>query len=658
MIRAFLAALCAVLFTAVAPVRAAEPTHFWDLQPRSLRLLAASAQIMVTRTRSGWDAYCRCPVILTPGEIPEVMKKAIVAIEDKRYFDHGGVDVVALLAVLRGGLSRGGSTIPMQLLKNLVLHDLRGRGALAVLERKGAEFWYAGPLDEAVGKEELLAAYLNQIEFGGRDIVGLYRASRHYFRKEPKDLTLYEAALLAGMVQAPARFNPLKETTRERAHARALLVLRLMADQGKISEAQRRRAAAKGAQPGLLPEFRIQPQAFTEWVVQTWGDRYVEPGETVRFFVTLNPRLQHMAERHLGDLQRSGAIPRAYDVGAVMMAPNGRVQAMVGSVDWSKRQFNNAVKGQVQAGSTAKLPLVVAACEAGLKPDSPLIDQPIRGNWPANGSIGYKGRTSLEEAIASSRNAAAVRLASELGAEAVADAARRIGIDPGPTNDPAFVLGAFSTNVLKMTSAYAAVAAGGYRVNPTGVLAVVDGRGQVRADFLTVYRERVISESCAEQTQLILREVVRRGTGRAAQVRRETSYGKTGTSSGNADAWFVGWSGNLILGVWMGRPQNAAGPALAGAGAPATYFGRVLEGANGWQDQVKTAEGRRAESAREARSRSNKLSAWFDSLARAMAPPKQQSDRQASRSPFPLPPVRPKTEPSERWSEVPVRPKS
>jgi penicillin-binding protein 1A len=184
------------------PVQAADPIYFWDLQPQSLRLLVASPQLMVTRTQTGWDAYCRCPVVLAPSEIPEVMKKAIVAVEDKRYFDHNGVDIVSLLSVLKGGLTRGGSTIPMQLLKNMIFHDLRGSDVLSRLERKGAEVWHAGLFDEAVGKDELLAAYLNQIEFGGRDIVGLYRATRHYFHKEPKDLTLYEAALLAGMVKA------------------------------------------------------------------------------------------------------------------------------------------------------------------------------------------------------------------------------------------------------------------------------------------------------------------------------------------------------------------------------------------------------------------------------------------------------------------------
>jgi penicillin-binding protein 1A len=642
MIRARVAAFLFIGSALTVPARADLTASFWDLQPRSLQLLAGSSQVMVTRTESGWDAYCRCPVILTPAEIPEAMKKAIIAVEDKRFFDHSGVDLVALLSVVRGGLSRGGSTIPMQLLKNLVLHDLRGRGTLARIERKRAEVWHAGAFDEAVGKEELLAAYLNQIEFGGRDIVGLYRASRHFFRKEPKDLTLYEAALLAGMVQAPARFNPLREQTRQRAHERALLVLRLMQEQGMIGEAERRRAVAARAKPGILPEFRIQPQAFTEWVVQTWGERHVRPGETVRFFVTLDARLQHSAEQNIERMRKAGAIPSSYDVGSVVMAPNGRVQAMIGSVDWSKNQFNNAAKGRVQAGSTAKLPLVVAACERGISAEDTLVDRPVRGLWPSNGAIGFKGKTTLKEAIATSRNAAAVRLADDLGADKVAAASRRLGLEPGTSYDSSLVLGAYSTNVLQMTSAYATIASGGNKVEPSGVLAVVDGRGTVRADFLTVWRTRVVSPECVEQTRAILREVVETGTGRGAKTLGAVAFGKTGTSTGNADAWFVGWSGDRVIGTWMGRSRDVAGPGLSGADAPAAFFRRVVDAAAADEERRERLAAAKIAELREQSLRGRpKIGDWFDTLAKAMTalvPPARDA---ASRPRIPLPPVRP-----------------
>ncbi|HEY8563984.1 MAG TPA: transglycosylase domain-containing protein [Beijerinckiaceae bacterium] len=570
--------------TATFPASASEPLLFWDLPPNELRLLVASPQVMVTRTAKGYDAYCRCPVILKPSEIPEVMKKAIIAVEDKRFMDHGGVDLIALAGVLRGGLSRGGSTIPMQLMKNLVLHDLRQDSIIAKIERKGTEVLNAGVFDGAVGKQELLAAYLNQVEFGGREVVGLYRASRYYFRKEPRDLNLYEAALLAGMVQAPARLNPLKEGTRERAHERARLVLDLMVKQGRITAAEQARAMGIGLRPGILPPFKIQAQAFTEWVTQSLAPHHVKEGETLRFFVTLDARHQRLAERHLADLVTEGAIPPEYEAGLVAMTGDGRVRAMVGGTDWSKRQFNTAVKAQVQLGSTAKLPLVVAACEAGLRPESRVTDLPVIGEWPSNGALGYRGETTLQEAIASSRNAAAVRLAVEIGVGRVARTSRALGLDPGPEADPAFVLGTYSTSVLTVTAAYTAVANGGFRVAPTGVLAVVDGRGVVRARFIEQARARVISGRCVEPTRQILREVVRSGTGQRASLRTWPVYGKTGTTTGNADAWFVGWSEGRVMGVWMGRRRDASGEVLAGRGAPADLFRRVAGSVNGLTD--------------------------------------------------------------------------
>jgi penicillin-binding protein 1A len=630
---AFAAALLLTAAGHASTAQASDPVYFWDLQPRSLRLLVASPQVMVTRSKTGWEAYCRCPVVLAPSEIPEVMKKAIVATEDKRYFDHSGIDVVSLLSVLKGGFARGGSTIPMQLLKNLVFHDLRASDVLTRLERKGAEFWYAGLFDEAVGKDELLAAYLNQIEFGGRDIVGLYRASRHYFRKEPKDLTLYEAALLAGMVKAPARLNPLREDTRAQARERALLVLRLMEEQGKITDTERQQAEKAGIRPGILPEFKIQPQAFAEWVVEAWGDKYVQPGETVRFFVTLRPRFQHMAEQHLSQLVKEGAVPPQYDASAVMMASNGRVLAMVGSTDWSQRQFNNAVKASVQVGSTAKLPLLIAACESGKTPESVVIDQPITGSWPSNGALGYNGRTTLKEAFASSRNAAAVRLAHEIGADKLAEVSQRIGIDPGPADDPSFILGSYSSNVMTMTAAYSTIANGGYRITPSGVLAVVDGRGRVLADFLTTTKRRVIPERCVEPTQTVLREVVQNGTGRAARLAHWAAYGKTGTSTGNADAWFIGWSEQRVLGIWMGRRRGEAGPAIAGAGAPAAYFRRVANAVNDWSEHQQKLENQRVASTRPRTAGSfeaEKIVDWLSKLRQSVTTPKASSSHDSA----------------------------
>jgi penicillin-binding protein 1A len=269
--------------------------------------------------------------------------------------------------------------------------------------------------------------------------------------------------------------------------------------------------------------------------------------------------------------------------------------AMIGGLDWSQRQFNTVVKANVQAGSTAKLPLLIPACEAGRKPESRVLDLPITPAWPSNGQLGYKGETTLKEAFAASRNAAAVRLTQELGVRRVAEVSRRLGVDPGSNPDPGFVLGSYSTNVLNMTAAYAAVANGGYRVSPSGVLAIVDGRGQVRASYIEASRARVIPERCVQPVRTVLHEVVRSGTGQRARLSRWHAYGKTGTTTGNADAWFVGWSEGRVLGIWMGRRRDAAGAAIAGKDAPADLFRRVSSETNEMMDY---RAGRRRQSER------------------------------------------------------------
>ena len=573
-------ALAVLAVLAATLARAADRPPFWSLPPEELRVLVASGQVLATRTATGFsDYYCRCPVVLRPHEIPDVVKRAVIAVEDRNFNDHGGVDWFALHRIVTSGFRHGASTIPMQLAKNLLFHDLRASSTEAKAQRKYLEIQAAHALSAALGKDEMLAAYLNQVEFGGREIVGLYRAARHYFRKEPRDLTVFEAAVLVGMLKAPSRLDPLDPAKREAAFERARFVLGRMVEQKVLSEAERRRAEAEGVRPGAMPPFRIQAQAFAEWVVQGAARDLAAPGETIRFFVTIEPRWQRIAELALAELADKGALPEAYEAAALVASPDGRVRAMIGSRDWARNQFNQAVKASVQAGSTAKLPLLVAACEKGRGPGSRVLDEPL-GAWPDNGAVGYRGPTTLAEAIASSRNAAAVRLARDLGPATVAATSRRLGLDPGPKPDAGLVLGPFSTNLLAVTGAYAAVANRGLRAAPTGVLAVVDGRGAVRDSFLARGAERVMPARCVEPVHAVLHEVVRSGTGTAAAPGRWKAYGKTGTSTGNADAWFVGWSEGRVVGVWMGRPRGAEGPALAGKDAPAQLFRRVVQGIN------------------------------------------------------------------------------
>jgi penicillin-binding protein 1A len=309
---------------------------------------------------------------------------------------------------------------------------------------------------------------------------------------------------------------------------------------------------------------------------------------------------------------------------------------MVGGVDWSQSQFNNAAKAQVQPGSTAKLPLVLAACEAGKQPKSRVVDLPISPGWPSNGTIGYRGETSLEEAIAWSRNAAAVRLTRELGPKAVAQVSRSLGVDPGPEPDAAFVLGTFSTNPLTMAAAYATVANGGYGVAPQGVLAAVDGRGEIRVNNLERDRTRVISSRCVDHAKHILREVVQSGTGRGAALPTSKTYGKTGTTSDNVDAWFIGWTEGRVLAIWMGRRRGSEGSgSIAGSGPPAVLFRRIQQSA------IEVDAQRRPKKAGPAVAGEGSAT---QNRATARHPATQ--DAPARTSQVPLPPMRPRDESS------------
>jgi penicillin-binding protein 1A len=624
------------LFTSFQAI-ADEVEDLWRLKPDRLRVLVNSAQVMVTNRDGRMEAVCRCPVILRPNEIPEVMKQAIIAVEDRRFRDHNGIDFTALAGAILNGGNRGASTIPMQLLKNLAFHGLRADKDRYA--RKMLEWLAAMPLSSALDKEEVLAAYLNQIEFGGPELTGLYRASRHYFSKEPRDLTTYEAAMLAGMVQAPARFNPRNPTRRAAAHRRAKRVLKLMEDQGRLKVEERRSAERIGVRPGNLAKYHVKPQAFAEWVAQRWGPEFVKPGETLRFFVTLEPRYQRIMEQSLAELAGGRLLPAEYEAAAVLMKPDGQVLGMVGSVDWSRNQFNGAVKGQVQVGSTAKMPLLVAACEARRTPDSRVLDAPITADWPAHGGQGYKGETTIKEAIKSSRNAAAVRLAREIGPGKVVDVMRRIGIDPGQQTDSAVVLGPFTSNVMTMTAAYAALANGGHSVSGSGVLAIVDGQGRVRHQFFEREQTRIVSERCVAQTKSVLREVVVAGTGRGAALRARQAYGKTGTTSGNADAWFIGWSDGKVLGVWMGKRRGVETTAVAGSGAPSEFFSRTLNAVYEMEDY------RRRRAAEDVTSSTAAAARKTGTSRHLRATPPAQGRKEIANTPLrpaPLPPRKPR----------------
>ncbi len=609
--RQILGGLCVGLALA-APARA---ENFWNLPGAAVREFVASGQIVIKRvkptgnTLDSFDIYCRCPVILTAHEIPVFMAQAIVAIEDERYFDRKGsaVDLGAMANVVLSffrGKPRGGSTIPMQLLKNVSLYEVDGK------HRKLTEWLNSGKLLEALGENEQLAAYLNQITFAGREVVGVYRASRHYFGVEPARLTLFQSAVLAATVQSPGRMDwvsPLRrsspnaaETSRRRkkhAFARALLVIEKMQKKGFITEKQAAAAKLDHARelrsnriPDAVTEFTVEHRAYMQWAAKQFIAAHPDQlpkdvKKSARIVTSLEPFTQRIIERHVKDYLREAAVPDNYEIAVVAMDLEGRVRSLVGGRDWSRSQFDIATLGQRQVGSVAKLATVAAACEADPKWTSKtrVVDEPNDSGWPRNADDRYHGQTNMRDAFAHSWNAALVRVAEKATLPKVVDMGGKLGMYSAPAGGAAptfdWVLGSWSASPMAMTAAYGAIAGGrGAPFAPTGVLGAVSGEGEaVRFDRRP--QPAVLSSRCVDSIRVLLRAAVTEGTGAPADTSASPTYGKTGTTTSGADVWFIGWSGEHLIGVWLGRPYGAEGPQLTSR-IPASLFGLIARSLN------------------------------------------------------------------------------
>lgn len=578
---------------------AAAAEKLWDLKPDEIRTLVRSSQVVARRTAEGGiDAYCHCPVVLEPDEVPPLMLSALIAIEDRKFFAREtAFDWTDLAGAIVKG--RGGSTIAMQLLKNLAL------GAQPKMQRKLLEVQHADALLSALGREGTIVAYLNQVNFGGREVTGLYRAARHHFGKEPRDLDLWEMAVLAGTVVNPKTHNPSseREQFRTNAEARARLVLSELRRQGRISATQHeealrravrlRQAREPGKRPGSLPPLTVEARPFVAWLLREHGGLVTGTG-AVRFFVTFDALQQSGADRQMARLSASGDLPPGYRSAAVVMSSDGKVQAIVGSRDWARDQFDAATRGSHQIGSTAKLPLVVAACEAGLRGSTSVLDAPA-SDGPDNGAVGYAGETTFEDVIVHSRNAGAVHLAREIGLRKVKAAGARLGLPDVGEDANSYVLGTYSTNLLTLTAAYATIANGGTRARPNGLLAAFDGEANVLTTNLrAVPGDRVVGGPCATFTRDLLRTVVDKGTGRGARLPLWPAFGKTGTTNDNIDGLFVGWSGGRVIGFWMGKARDGQPGIAAGGVVPAKFFRLVATEAAARADQRRLVASSRA----------------------------------------------------------------
>jgi penicillin-binding protein 1A len=531
--------------------------------PPSVTLLAADGQ-PIARTGAIIDK----PVKLA--DLPPHVAKAFIAIEDRRFYSHWGIDPRGLVRAawnnLRGGGTQGGSTITQQFAKMTFLTADR------TISRKAREVLIAFWLEAWLTKDQILERYLSNAYFGD-NVYGLRAASRYYFRRPPEQLSLAQAAMLAGLVKAPSRLAPSRNLSA--AQARSRLVLAAMAETGAIAPAKAATtevATARTAVRATLPTGTY----FADWALPQARAKSEDAYGDATITTTLDARLQRFARTAIGRAPVGKA-----QVALVAMRTNGDVVAMVGGRSYDASPFNRATQARRQPGSTFKLFVYLAALRAGMTPESMIDDSPIvdGGYRPKNSSEKYHGEITLRRAFARSSNVAAVRLYKSVGPDAVIRAARDMGIRSPLSADPTLALGSSGVTLLELTSAYASVAAGRWPVSPHAVEQPEAGL----LDRLLASR-RTFGSTQHDMMLDLLRSVVIEGTGKRANL-AVRAYGKTGTSQDNRDALFVGFAGDLVVGVWVGNDNNAPLKGINGGNVPAQiwrdFMASAIPGARG-----------------------------------------------------------------------------
>ncbi len=511
-------------------------------------------------------------------DLPPHLPQALIAIEDRRFRQHPGVDVFGIARALYANLTagevrQGGSTLTQQLAKNLFLTPERNT------RRKVQEALLALWLEARFSKDQLLEIYLNRVYLGG-GAYGVDAAARLFFGVPARRVTLWQAAMLAGLPKAPSRLNP--RSAPEAATARTVEVLEAMAETGAITPAQARAEAER-----INPRARPSRGAgwFADWVLEEVPTRFPDSADLV-LRSTLDSRLQAAVEARLAALLGGPGARAGVTQGAVVAldAASGAVRAMAGGRDYAGSQFNRAVDARRQPGSAFKPIVFLAALERGAAPEEMVADTPLHiGNWsPGNGAWRPRGEISLEEALAYSVNTAAVRVLLRAGGvRPVVEVAHRLGIAGRLPNDASLALGTGEVTLLELTAAYAAFSNGGRRVTPFALAASGTTPLAHRAP------EQAMAPEHAAAMRRMLAAVVSRGTGRAAAVPGRAVAGKTGTTQDFRDAWFVGFTtpggggsaGPLVVGVWLGNDDASPMEEVAGGGLPARLFREIVEAA-------------------------------------------------------------------------------
>ncbi|WP_136162875.1 transglycosylase domain-containing protein [Sphingomonas flavalba] len=500
-------------------------------------------------------------------DIPQVMKDAMVSVEDRRYWSHPGVDPIGIARGIRVSFQRdnrvrGVSTITQQLARNVFLSSNRS------WTRKVREGLLALALEWKFSKQDILELYLNRVYFGG-GAYGIDAASRRFFGHPATRLNLAEAAIIAGLVKAPSNYSPTADA--EAALGRSQVVLRLMREQGRISQAEIDAIGPDDVK--LAPSPRQNSvRYFTDWALPQLDTLIDETIEPIEVWTTLDPAMQKAADAAI-----SANVPAGVQGALVSLDRDGAVRAMVGGTDYVTSIYNRATQATRQSGSAFKLFVYLAALEAGYTPEDAVVDEPVTINgWsPRNSSRRFSGKITLRTAFAYSINTIAAKIGQEVGTSTIADMARRFGISTPVFTDPSMVLGTSDVRLIDMTRAFASVGAKGVAVVPYGIVKVTTANGQLLYEHHADMSRVLVAPGVAAQMTDLLQTAVNTGTGRAAQIGRPVA-GKTGTTSSNKDGWFLGFSSGLTTGVWMGRDNARPIAGLQGGRAPAAAFAAFM----------------------------------------------------------------------------------
>jgi penicillin-binding protein 1A len=511
-------------------------------------------------------------------DLPPYLPKAFIAIEDRRFYSHYGVDPLGILRaavtnILHRGVSQGGSTLTQQLAKNLFLTQER------TLQRKLQEVELALWLERKHSKAEILELYLNRVYFGS-GAYGVEAAAQRYFGKSAKHVTIAEAAMLAGLVKSPTRLAPNRNP--EGAEKRAQTVLAAMADAKFITEEQAQASIGH-------PSYNVKAAGagtvnyVADWIGEVLDDLVGPIDQNIVVETSIDPKLQAVAEAAVIDELAAKSIKFNVSQGAlVAMTPDGAVRAMVGGRNYAESQFNRAVTAKRQPGSAFKPFVYLTAIEAGLTPETIRQDAPldVKGWKPENYSHEYFGAVTLTQALAMSLNTVAVRLGLEVGARNVVRTAHRLGISSKLEANASIALGTSEVSLTELVGAYAPFANGGLGVSPHVVNKIRTGDGKILYDRPADQLGQVIEPRNVAAMNTMMQETLLSGTAHKAELPGWMAAGKTGTSQDFRDAWFIGYTANLVTGVWLGNDDNSPTKKATGGGLPVEVWTRFMKAAH------------------------------------------------------------------------------